>query len=280
MNDDFYSYSSLNGMQYHETGKDAKDAASEALRLMSADSSKYFPSDFKEITWGEVTERSHLVGEVGYALKRQDMLTWETEHPQVIDGKMLDSQGNHILIKNIRQTDMLYHDLVLQIAVIWMALSGKIQRFKRRNFEDVAAMLGLLFEQFETERGGKEGNMTFFTYDRKFKLQIAVQKKIDFGPELQVAKAKVEDALVQMSTDSNSDLKTIATAAFTLIDGKLNVSAILRLRTLNIGNELWNEAMSIIDKAIVVISSKKQIRLYRSNDDGKYIAIPLDIAAL
>lgn len=277
----FYSYSLHDGMQYHPTAQAAKDAATTAIRLMSADTVlTYRPADITSVTWGEVTERANPTGDVGYALKRQDRLTYEAAHPQVIDGKMLDSQGNHILVKNIRETDLLYHDLVLSIAVIWMALSGKIQRFKRRNFEDVAAMLGLLFERFETERGGKEGNMTFFTFDRKFKLAIAVQKKIDFGPELQVAKAKVEEALGQMSSDGNSDLTTIATAAFTLIDGKLNVAAILRLRSLKIGNELWNEAMRIIDEAIVVISSKKQIRLYQCDEQGEYNAIPLDIAAL
>lgn len=274
----FFSYSLANGMQYHQTGKEAQTAADAGIRIGIAEG--FNVADIAVTTWGEVTERAASTGDVGYALKRQDMLTYEIEHPQVIGGKMLDSQGNHILMKNIRDTDLMYHDLVLQIAVIWIALSGKIQRFKRRNFEDVAAMLGLLFERFETERGGKEGNMTFFTFDRTFKLVIAVQKKIDFGPELQVAKAKVEEALVEMSPDGNSDLKTIATAAFTLIDGKLNVAAILRLRSLKISNKLWNEAMQIIDAAIVVISSKKQIRLYRSEEQGEYSAIPLDIAAL
>lgn len=275
----FYSYAVNTGMQYHPTGAEAKAAAEKALRTILHNG--ITATDILEtVTWGEVTERAASTGEVGYALKRQDRLSYEAAHPQIVDGKMHDSQGNLILLKNIRETDLMYHDLVLSIAVIWMELSGKIQRFKRRNFEDVTAMLWLLFERFETERGGKEGNMTFFTFDRKFKLVIAIQKKIDFGPELQVAEAKVQEALTQMTPDNDSDLKTIATAAFTLIDGKLNVAAILRLRTLKIGNELWNEAMRIIDEAIIVISSKKQIRLYQRDEQDEYIAIPLDIAAL
>jgi hypothetical protein len=276
----FYSYSNYSGMQYHKTREEAKTAVEESIKFMSGMIQHYSPLDVFESTWGEVTERASSTGEVGYALKRQDRLSYEEAYPQVVDGKMHDSQGNLILLKNIRETDLMYHDLVLSIAAIWLNLSGKIQRFKRRNFEDVAAMLGLLFERYETERGGKEGNMTFFTFDRKFKLVIAIQKKIDFGPELQVAESKVQAALEQMDAGSGSDMKTIATAAFTLIDGKLNVAAILRLRSLKIGNELWNEGMRIIDEAIVVISSKKQIRLYQCDDSGEYTAIPLDIAAL
>jgi hypothetical protein len=276
----FYSCSEYFGMKYHLTSAEAKATAEEAIRRMTAEGALYAPVEIANVTWGEITERATDNEAGGYALKRQDILTYELEHPQVVNGKMTNSQGDDIQLKNIRDTDLLYHSVVLQIAVISMALSGKIQRFKRRTFEDVAAMLGLLFEKYGVERGGTEGNMTFFTFDRVFKLVIAVQKTIGFGPELQVAKAKIDAALVQMDAGNGSHMKTIATAAFTLVDGKLNVAAILRLRTLEIPNELWNEGMRIIDAAIVVISSKKQIRLYRRDEQGEYIAIPLDIAAL
>lgn len=276
----FFSYSPHNGMEYHPTGPEAKQAADNAIKAMTADTTMYNAADISGCTWGEVTERAASTGEVGYALKRQDLLSYIDEHPQVIDGKMHDCQGNLILLKNIRETDIMYHELVLFVAVIAMGLSGKMQRFKRRIFEDVTAMLGLLYEKFEVERGGKEGNMTFFTFDRQFKLVIAIQKAIGFGPELQVAKAKIDAALVEMDAGNDSDMKTLATAAFTMVDGKLNVAAVLRLRTLNIKNEQWREAMRIIDAAIIVLSSKKQIRLYRRDEQDEYIAIPLDIAAL
>lgn len=278
----FYSYSPHEGMQYHKTGQEAKEAATEALRVMSQDPAcaSWVLAD---VTWGEVTERAVPTGDTGFALKNQLRLAFEAEHPQVFDGRMLDGNDSLVLVRNIHETDLLYHDLVLGIAVIWKSLSGKIQRFKQYNFQDITAVMGLLFEKYGVERGGKQGNMQFFTFDRRFKLSIAIQKKIDFGPELQAAQAKLLAAVEEMApvdTDDAADLKTIVTGAFTLVDGKLRVSEILRLRSYKISNTTWNEAMLIIDAAIIVISSKKQIRLYERDEQGEYIAIPLDIAAL
>lgn len=278
----FYSHAPNTGMQYHATGKEAKEAAKAALRALLHNG--VTGADVLEtVTWGEVTERAAATGETGYALKRQELLTYEGEHPQVVDGRMRNGNDDLVLVRNIHDTDLMYHDLVLTIAVIWKSLSGKIQRFKQYNFEDVATVLAMLFEKYGVARGGKEGNMQFFTYDRKFKLRISVQKKLDFGPELQAAQAKLNAALEEMTnsdSDAAADLKTIVTGAFTLVDGKLRVSEILRLRSYKISNALWNEAMQIVDDAIVVISRKKQILLYERDGQGEYIAVPLDIAAL
>ncbi|MBI5484474.1 MAG: DUF3164 family protein [Deltaproteobacteria bacterium] len=278
----FYSHAPNTGIQYHPTGKEAKEACEKAIRTLQR-AGAVSADIFETITWGEVTERVVPTGADSYSLKRQERLSYEALHPQVIDGRMRDDNDSLVLVERIRETDLLYHDMVLSIAVIWKSLSGKIQRFKQYNFEDVAAVLGLLFEKYGVERGGRDGNMQFFTFDRKFKLSIAIQKKLDFGPELQAAERKLNQALEEMTStesDSAADLKTIVTGAFTLVDGKLRVSEVLRLRSYKISNSTWNEAMQIVDAAIVVISSKKQIRLYERNEQGEYIAIPLDIAAL
>lgn len=273
----FYSYSDHLGMNYHPTGQAAKDAADEALRVMSYNSD-YDWADVKRVTWGEVTERATSTGEVGYALKRQERLAYEAANPQVINGRMENANGDLVALKNIHESDLLEHDMVLSIATIWESLSGKLERFKQHNFADVTTFVDLLFDRYKAKRGGTEGNMQFTTVDRRFMLRISIQKTINFGPEIQVAQAKMLEALEQMTPDS--DLKSIITSAFTLIDGKLNVAAILRLRSLKIGNELWNEAMQIINVAIEVISKKKQIRLYKRDDQGQYDAVPLAIAAL
>jgi len=135
----YYSYSPAEGMQYHTTGSQAKDAAEAAIRRGISEKPGL-------ITWGEVTERATDTG-AGYTLRRQERLTYEIEYPQVIDGRMEDADGSLVLVSRIRETDLLYNDLVLSIAVIWRVLSGKIQRFKQYTFEDVSTVLALLLEK-------------------------------------------------------------------------------------------------------------------------------------
>ena len=286
MKESFYSYSDVTGMQYHETGKEAKEAADKAIRTF-LHNGVFDAEVLGRITWGEVTERSTSTG-AGFALKNALRLAYEAEFPQVVDGRLRNGNDDLVLVSRIQDTDLLYHDLVLSVAVIWKNLAGKIERFKGYNFRDVQTVLALLKDKHGIKRGGKEGNMTFFTVDKRFKLQVAIQKKIDFGPELQMAEMKLNEAMQDMTATTGDeelsanalDLKTLLSAAFKLVDGKVRVSEVLRLRSHKIENALWNEGMDIIDAAIIVTSKKKQIRLYERNEAGAYLAIPLDIAAL
>lgn len=276
----FYSCSEHFGMKYHPTGQEAKAAAEEAIRIMTADPAVYAPYEIGNVTWGEVTERATRTGDAGYALKRQDRLTYEAAHPQVIDARMENCDGDMIQVKNIKEKDLVEHDLVLSIACIWLHLSAMLGRFKQHTFEDITTFVDLLFESYKVKRGGSEGNMQFTTFDKKFKLVVGIQKTIDFGPEIEVAKQKLLEAVESYPEEAN-DLKTMLLATFTQIDGKLRVANVLRLRTYKFNNLLWNEGMRIIDDAIEVISSKKQIRFYmRNNPGGEYVAVPLHIAAL
>jgi len=283
----FYSYSDVGGMQYHTTGKEAKEAADQGIRTF-VHNGVTDAEVLGRITWGEVTERAASPAGVGWVLKNSLRLAYEAEFPQVVDGRMKNGNDDLVLVRNIHETELLYHDLVLGVAVIWKSLAGKIERFKGYNFRDVQTVLALLNEKHGIKRGGKEGNMSFFTIDKKFKLIIAIQKKLDFGPELQMAEKKLGEALDDMAAsngneelDSNAaDLRTLLSAAFKLVDGKIRVSEVLRLRGFKITNPLWNEGMDIVDAALIVTSKKRQIRLYERNETGAYVAIPLDIAAL
>jgi hypothetical protein len=275
----YYSYSIHNGMKYHTSRAAAKAAAEEAITAMTATGDLYRPPEIERTTWGETTERVTSTGTVGYALKRQDRLNYEATHPQVVDGRMENANGDLVRITNIKDQDLLEHDMVLSIACIWLDVNASLTRFKQHTFTDITTFIDLLFEQYQQTRGGSEGNITFTTVDRKFKLQLAVQKKIGLGPELLVARQKLLDA-VESYPESANDLKTIITGIFFPVDGQVNVAKVLELRTYKVNNALWVEGMQIIDNAIEIISSKKQIRLYRRDKVGDYEAIPLSIAAL
>ena len=274
----FYSYSFHYGMQYHHTGAEAKTAADDAIRFMSADTTLDSRTDIEGVTWGEVIERATAIGETGYARKRQDRLSYEAAHPQVVDGRMMTAEGDLRRVENIHDADLVEHDVVLDVACIWLPLRARLERFKQHNFEDMTAFADMLYDKYQVKRGGSEKGLTLTTFDRKFKLVISIQKMIGFGPEIMVAQDKMLQAIDQEG--GSSDFKTLVTAAFTMIDGKLRVAEILRLRTIKISSPLWNEAMQIVNDAIEVISKKRQIRLYMRGADDQYENIPLDIAAL
>jgi hypothetical protein len=273
----FYSYAPQTGMQYHATDKEAKGAADAALRQLVHNG--LTGPDLETVTWGEVRERATDNGAMGFVLKNALRVAYEAEHPQVIDGRMENANGDLVLVQNIHEKDLLYHDMVLEIAVFWLYLSGKIQRFKGYNFRDVTTVVTAMFEKYGVKRGGEEGNMTFRTFDGRFKLNIAIQKQLAFGPEIQAAQAKLLEALEEMTPEEATDLRTLVNTGFKQVDGQVSISKILPLRSLKISNAKWNEGMEIVADALIVASKKKQVRLYQRNEQGQYIAIPLDIAA-
>ncbi|STY90300.1 DUF3164 family protein [Moraxella bovis] len=55
---------------------------------------------------------------------------------------------------------------------------------------------------------------------------------------------------------------------------------VLSLRSLDINDEKWLQAMDAISDAIQVVSSKEYIRVYERDNDGKYQQITLDFASL
>jgi len=275
----FYSYSPHEGMQYHNTKAEAKTAAEQARKAMNHADSDYTMGQMNTITWGEVAERMVLTTDAGYTLQRQELISYEVAHPQVINGKMENPFGDHIQVKNIKPRDLLIHETVLLIAVIWMATSAKIKRFKGYALMEIMALADILFEEHGVKRGGSEGNMEFKTFDGRFKLNVCIQKTLTFGPEIQVARQKMIAALDSYPAEAD-DLKTIVTTAYTQIDGQLRVAEILRLRNLDIKNALWIEGMEIVAESLRVESSKKHLRFYVRNEQGGYDAVPLDIAAL
>lgn len=276
----FYSYAPQTGMQYHATDKEAREAADKALQELQRNMSDLdvHAKTLQTVTWGEVRERAADTG-AGHVLKNALRLAYEAEHPQVVNGRMENANGDLVLVQNIKEMDLLFHDMVLEIAVYWLYLSGKIERFKGYNFRDVTTVVTAMFEKHDVKRGGTEGNMTFRTFDGRFKLNIAIQKQLTFGPEWQAAQAKLLEALDEMLPEEAANARTIVNASFKQTDGQVSVSKILPLRHLKIDNAKWKEGMEIVSEALIVASKKKQIRLYQRDGVGGYIPIPLDIAA-
>ena len=104
--------------------------------------------------------------------------------------------------------------------------------------------------------------------------------RIAFGPELQAAKALIDQCLNRWTQDGNDNIRAIVMDAFRVDKGtEIAVDRILGLRRYNIDDEDWQRAMTAIGDAVRVVSSKSYIRFYRQDDpDGRPEIIPLNIA--
>jgi hypothetical protein len=197
-------------------------------------------------------------------------------------GYRQDAQGRLIPETMIKPIDMARDTLVQELIVNAQLLSKQIGDFKVKVFGDVAAFVQLSAEQYDTKLGGKKGNVTLYSFDGRYKVQVATAENIVFDERLQAAKSLIDECIAEWSQGSTPEIRVLVQEAFqTDKEGNLNTGRILGLRRLEIVDERWQRAMKAIGESVQVVGSKQYIRFYeRVGDTDQYAAISLDIAAV
>lgn len=200
-----------------------------------------------------------------------------------IEGRIYwqNADGGLIPETAVRAADKLQDDLVRRIIGAALPLSALVAKFRRDSFDEVDVFVQLLDQEYGAKRGGSKGNLTLTSFDGLLKVAVAVNETIDFGPELQTAKAIVDECLVEWSAGSRDEIRTLITRAFdTDSQGRINRIGLLSLLKLDFSDERWQEAMRAIKDSIRTVGSKRYIRMYqRDHAQGKWEAITIDVSA-
>lgn len=193
---------------------------------------------------------------------------------------MRDAKGGLRPVELIKPTDQLIDETVRKIMGYAVALSEQVARFKAHTFDDLGGLEALLAQEYGKIVGGAKGNKTLTSFDGLMKVEVRVQDHIDFGPELQIAKALVDECLTEWSADSRPEIRDIVTRAFnTDRAGQINRSEIFMLLRLEITDPRWQEAMRAIRDAIRIVGSKIYVRCQkRDSFDGAWETVTIDLA--
>ena len=200
---------------------------------------------------------------------------------QIPEGYMQDHKGHLIPVNQIKPIDLLRDDLVKNIVNEALLTQKQLREFKLNAFSEVADFIELSAEQHGIKVGGNKGNVTFFSFDGKYKIQRAVNENMTFDEGILAAKALIQECLDDWTQDANGNLKALVNRAFEVDkEGNLSTNRILGLRRVQINDDpRWQKAMDAISNSLQVIDSKSYIRIYERDDNGKYQPISLDIAS-
>lgn len=194
--------------------------------------------------------------------------------------KMIDAKGREVPLDLVRPQDQLQDELVRKIVGHALALSDQLRRFKEHSFEDINDYDGVLAQEYQTTVGGAKGNKTLSSYDGLFQVQVQVQDRVDFGPELQIAKGLIDECLNEWAADSRPEIRAIVTRAFnTDKEGQINRAEIFMLLRLDIEDRRWLKAMEAIRDAMRVVGKATYLRVkQRPNADAPWETVLLDLA--
>lgn len=197
----------------------------------------------------------------------------------VPEGYMQDAEGRLIPVDAIKPERLLEDELVRKLIPLAEAQSAQQASFYDAAMSELRAFIGLLAQQYDVQRGGEKGNVTFRTFDDSLRVELAVGEMISFGPEIHSAKALIDECISDWSADAGTELKTIVLDAFRVNkEGRIDPNAVLALRRYSFADERWGRAMEAISNAVRTTRSKQYIRFYRRSSGSAPVQIPLDFS--
>ena len=204
-----------------------------------------------------------------------------SSNPKIPAGYRQNANGDLVLIENIEPIDLLRDELVNSIADRSKEMSGQLSIFKTDALDEIQAFVATSAERFKAKMGGTKGNLSLFSFDGRYKVQVANQDYITFDERLQVAKALIDKCIKKWSEGSDPKIMALVNDAFQVDKaGNVNIRRVLGLRSLDIDDKDWKKAMDAISESVQVMGSKSYLRLYERDEHGTYQPISLDVASV
>lgn len=204
-----------------------------------------------------------------------------TTQVSIPPGYRADANGRLVPEAMIKPIDRTRDELVLELVRQAMAMHAALVEFKGKVFNDINAFVDLSAEQYGVKFGGKKGNLTLYTFDGRYKVQVAIAEHMVFDERLQAAKHLIDECIIDWSQNSRDEIKVLVQSAFdTDKEGKINTGRVLGLRRLDIKDEKWQKAMQAISESLQVVGSKEYVRFYERVGEDQYRPISLDVAAV
>lgn len=199
-----------------------------------------------------------------------------------------NTDGALIPLDRVTELERLENDMVRALAQAAKVESARTLEFRTHAFGEAGAFMQLAAEKHDVKLGGKKGNVTFFSYDGSFKVEIAQADKIAFDHRLQLAQAKFLECVTEWVGSAGSDTKpgllnliTIVNETFEVEDGgAISPTKIARLRKYEFKDERWTEALNLVSESMRVIGKRSYIRFYERAQDGEYLPIVMNFSAL
>jgi hypothetical protein len=196
------------------------------------------------------------------------------------DEKWYDETGMAIPRSRVTALEKMKESTLAKIVKEAQALEGKLTQFKALMKEGV----GTLYDESMKENNVKtdaKGNFTIFSFDRSIKIEVSIADRITFDDlTIKAAQEKLNEFLKETVESKYDFVKDLVTEAFSTSRGSLDAKKVTGLLkyAVRINHPLFQEACTLIQKAIVRPDSKTYYRVFVKDEEGKYKNIELNFS--
>ena len=137
-------------------------------------------------------------------------------------------------------------------------------------------------DDYKVKRDTK-GNFAWGCFDGEIKVDVSINERITFD-DLTIAAAKQKlDEFLNQNLDAKVDfVREMVVDAFSTTRGKLDVKKVMSLTRYKdkVKDELFQESIALIEKAIRRPDSKRYTRFYLRQEDSSYKLIDLNFSSI
>ena len=197
-------------------------------------------------------------------------------------GRWIDGAGNHVPMKYIDPVDKKRDQLVEKEIRACLLMQQRLAAFKAGVLADITKYLDWLADRSGDKAFSPGGNYQLTNFSGNRRVQIKVNKVIEFDERLQLAKQKIDDCLERWSEGANDNLKVVVFEAFKVDSkGNVDVKRIIGLRKLKFRDKVWIAAMDLITESITITGTRSYLLFMRKeNKDAEWETIRLDLAGV
>ena len=202
---------------------------------------------------------------------------------QLPEGLIKRPDGSFVMLSDLEPRHQLAHELVNTFFERAVQQSEHLTELKKTVLAELRGYRSMMLSDHGVSVGGKEGNMALRSLCGTMMIKMTVSKTVTFGPELEAAKALIDEYLKQeMDKGGSVAIHQIITKVFKVNSkGRLDTSGILGLREHRFDDPLWTRAMDALEYAICRDRAATYVNFYRvdvSSNARVETLVPLDLA--
>lgn len=192
-------------------------------------------------------------------------------------GWRMNTLGHLVPEDKIPELDKLRDEMVIDLIGKAREMAAKMDEFKRAALAQIESFVEVAAQEHGVKFGGTKGNLSFVSYDGRFKILRAIDEHITFTEAMSLAREEIFECIRSWTEGANGNLVELVSRAFEPDkDGHLSASKILALRSYKIDDPKWQHAMDLIGEAVRVQCTVHYLRFYVRDGKDKWRQIALD----
>lgn len=197
------------------------------------------------------------------------------------EGSWIDPRGNAVPQAYVKPLDRKRDHEVEMAVKEALAIEKRMRDLKGKIIGRITKYRAAMEKDTGVKLEGK-GNVCLTNFSGDKQLEFSMNDIIVFDEKLQVARQLINDCIGEWSVDSNKNLKVVINQAFEMDKkGKVNTQAILKLRSLNIRNAKWKQAMELIGESISITGTRQYLNIrIRENSSAKLRTVNLNFSSM